>query len=54
MDASAEPTPQSVRLRGRSYVAFVFAPAVPIIDWLTEIDATVAEVTLTNDLQSHG
>jgi septum site-determining protein MinC len=42
MDASAEPTPQPVRLRGRSYVAFVFAPAVPIIDWLTEIDATVA------------
>ena len=42
MDASAEPTPQPVRLRGRSYVAFVFAPAVPIIDWLAEIDATVA------------
>ena len=42
MDASAEPTPQPVRLRGRSYVAFVFAPAVPIIDWLTEVDATVA------------
>jgi len=42
MDASAEPTPQPVRLRGRSYVAFVFAPAVPIIDWLAEIDATAA------------
>jgi septum site-determining protein MinC len=42
MDASAEPTRQQVRLRGRSYVAFVFAPVVPIIDWLAEIDATVA------------
>ena len=42
MDAIAEPTRQQVRLRGRSYVAFVFAPAVPIIDWLAEIDATVA------------
>jgi len=42
MDLSAEPTRQQVRLRGRSYVAFVFAPAVPIIDWLAEIDATVA------------
>jgi septum site-determining protein MinC len=42
MDASAEPTRQQVRLRGRSYVAFVFAPIVPIMDWLAEIDATVA------------
>lgn len=42
MDASAEPTRQQVRLRGRSFVAFVFAPVVPIIDWLAEIDATVA------------
>ena len=33
---------QQVRLRGRSYVAFVFAPAVPIVDWLSEIDATLA------------
>jgi septum site-determining protein MinC len=31
-----------VRLRGRSYVAFVFAPTVPIQDWLAEIDATIA------------
>ncbi len=42
MDANAEPTRQLVRLRGRSYVAFVFAPVVPIIDWLAEIDATLA------------
>jgi septum site-determining protein MinC len=31
-----------VRLRGRSYVAFVFTPTVPIQDWLMEIDATIA------------
>jgi septum site-determining protein MinC len=31
-----------VRMRGRSYVAFVFSPTVPIVDWLQEIDATVA------------
>jgi septum site-determining protein MinC len=31
-----------VRLRGRSYVAFVFVPTVPIIDWLAEVDATIA------------
>jgi septum site-determining protein MinC len=42
MDASVEPQRQQIRLRGRSYVAFVFAPVVPIIDWLAEIDATVA------------
>jgi septum site-determining protein MinC len=42
MDAIAEPTRQQVRLRGRSYVAFVFSPVVPIIDWLADIDATIA------------
>jgi septum site-determining protein MinC len=42
MDPNSDPTPQQVRLRGRSFVAFVFAPVVPIIDWLAEIDATVA------------
>ncbi|BAR61568.1 septum formation inhibitor [Bradyrhizobium diazoefficiens] len=31
-----------VRLRGRSYVAFVFVPTVPILDWLQEIDTTIA------------
>ncbi len=35
-------TRQQVRLRGRSYVAFVFAPVVPIVEWLAEIDATLA------------
>jgi septum site-determining protein MinC len=42
MDATAEPTRQLVRLRGRSYVAFVFCPVVPIVSWLEEIDATIA------------
>jgi septum site-determining protein MinC len=44
MDAIAEPTRQQVRLRGRSYVAFVFSPVVPIIDWLADIDATIARL----------
>ena len=42
MDSSVEPTRQLLRLRGRSYVAFVFAPAVPIVGWLEEVDATLA------------
>jgi septum site-determining protein MinC len=42
MHARAEPVRQQVRLRGRSYVAFVFCPAVPIVGWLEEIDATLA------------
>jgi len=43
MEAAAKkPQRQLVRLRGRSYVAFVFVPAVPIVDWLQEIDATIA------------
>jgi septum site-determining protein MinC len=29
-------------MRGRSYVAFVFCPVVPIAGWLDEIDATLA------------
>jgi septum site-determining protein MinC len=29
-------------MRGRSYVAFVFSPTVPIVAWLEEIDATLA------------
>src|ERR1700751_3700070 len=41
-DTQIEPKVQPVRLRGRSYVAFVFAPAVPIVDWLTEIDQTIS------------
>ena len=42
MDALVEPTRQLVRLRGRSYVAFVFCPVVPIAGWLEEMDATIA------------
>jgi septum site-determining protein MinC len=42
MDSSVEPTRSLIRLRGRSYVAFVFAPVVPIVGWLEEIDATLA------------
>jgi septum site-determining protein MinC len=29
-------------MRGRSYVAFIFTPVVPIAGWLEEIDATLA------------
>ena len=42
MDAIAKPSRQLVRMRGRSYVAFVFCPAVPIQGWLEEIDETLA------------
>ncbi|MGE5156523.1 MAG: septum site-determining protein MinC [Gemmatimonas sp.] len=42
MDAIAEPATQPVRLRGRSYLAFVFTPVVPIVEWLTELDAMLA------------
>jgi septum site-determining protein MinC len=42
MEAGAGSQRQLVRLRGRSYVAFVFSPTVPIIDWLEEIDAALA------------
>jgi septum site-determining protein MinC len=31
-----------MRLRGRSYIAFVFSPFMPIVNWLEEIDATLA------------
>jgi septum site-determining protein MinC len=41
MDGSVEPSRQLIRLRGRSYVAFVFSPVVPIMDWLSDIDATI-------------
>ena len=41
-EPQSEPKSQQVRMRGRSYVAFVFAPVVPIVDWLSEIDATIA------------
>jgi len=42
MEAAVKPQRQMVRLRGRSYVAFVFVPTVPIQDWLQEIDTTIA------------
>jgi septum site-determining protein MinC len=42
MGAIARPTHQLVRMRGRSYVAFVFCPVVPIAGWLEEIDASIA------------
>src|SRR3954469_17233202 len=42
MSDTAKPMRQQVRLRGRSYVAFVFAPVVPIVGWLAEIDTTLA------------
>jgi len=41
MDLKVEPQRQLVRLRGRSYVAFVFSPVMPIVNWLEEIDATL-------------
>ena len=41
MSVEGEPQRQLVRLRGRSYVAFVFSPVVPIMGWLEELDATV-------------
>ena len=42
MSATAEPQRQLLRFRGRSFVAFVFAPSVPIMGWLDELDATLA------------
>jgi septum site-determining protein MinC len=42
MDSKAEPQRRLMRLRGRSYVAFVFSPFMPIVNWLEEIDATLA------------
>jgi septum site-determining protein MinC len=42
MLAKVEPKQQLARFRGKSYVAFVFAPVVPIADWLEEVDATMA------------
>ena len=42
MGATAEATRQLVRMRGRSYVAFVFTPEIPIVGWLEQIDVTLA------------
>jgi septum site-determining protein MinC len=41
MDINAEPTRQPIRFRGRSYVAFVFSPTAPIINWLELLDTTL-------------
>jgi septum site-determining protein MinC len=41
MDSEVVPKRQIMRLRGRSYVAFVFSPLMPIVNWLEEIDATL-------------
>ena len=43
MGAIARPTQQLVRMRGRSYVAFVFFPVVPIAGWLEQIDVTLSQ-----------
>jgi septum site-determining protein MinC len=42
MDVNAQPTRQPIRFRGRSYVAFVFSPAAPIVNWLELLDTTLA------------
>src|SRR3569833_505372 len=42
MNVSVETPRQLIRLRGRSYVAFVFTPIVPIAGWLSDLDATLA------------
>jgi septum site-determining protein MinC len=42
MDINAEPTRQPIRFRGRSYVAFVFSPAAPVVGWLELLDKTLA------------
>src|SRR5512139_1478339 len=42
MISEAVPRGQAVRFRGRSSVAFVFSPVVPIAGWLAEIDETLA------------
>ena len=41
MGVVARQTHQLLRMRGRSYVAFVFCPVVPIAGWLEEVDATI-------------
>jgi septum site-determining protein MinC len=37
-NANAVRSQQSIYLRGRSFLAFVLAPATPITDWLAELD----------------
>jgi septum site-determining protein MinC len=38
---SAVRTRQAIRLRGRSFLAFVLAPEPPIVDWLAELDSWI-------------
>ena len=42
MDGIAKARRQSLRMRGRSYVALAFCPAVPSVGWLEEIDVPLA------------
>ena len=42
MDGIAKARRQSFRMRGRSYVALAFCPAVPSVGWLEEIDVPLA------------
>ena len=37
-----KPARQLMRFRGRSYVAYVLSPKPPIVEWLAEVDATLA------------
>jgi septum site-determining protein MinC len=41
MDAVVGARPKNIRVRGRSYVAFVLFPEAPIMDWLANIDVTL-------------
>jgi len=43
MNVAVRPIPKPIRMRGRSYVAFVFSPAIPVMEWLEEIDATLRQ-----------
>ena len=40
---ATKPPRQLMRFRGRSYVAYVLAPQVPIVEWLDDVDATLAK-----------
>src|SRR5215475_2006701 len=40
---TTKPQRQLMRFRGRSYVAYVLAPQVPIVEWLEDVDATLAK-----------
>ena len=36
---------RAMRFRGRSYMAFVLTPELPIADWLTELDEWIRSST---------